>query len=153
MRTEASSVVWDWRNENVSRSKGPSAKQLRLRGVLQSGVTFVAAVALAWFGLRHMAIVAGVIGSVVLLAALVSPTGLFAALLRGMDALAAKFGALLNRVLLGAIFFGFFVPFGRLFRRGRRDALSRFYEPEATTYWIDREDESLRAPGSRKRQY
>ena len=44
-------------------------------------------------------------------------------------------GRFLTWILLSWIFYGFFLPFGALFRRGRRDSMKRFYEPEALSYW------------------
>jgi len=81
------------------------------------------------------------IASIILLAALISPTGLFAGIERGFDALGHAASRLVTLVLLSAIFYSFFLPFGLLFRRGRRDSMKRFYEPEAHTYWSPRERE------------
>ena len=55
-------------------------------------------------------------------------------------------------LLIPVIFYGVIAPFGVVFRRGRRDSMRRFFEPEATSDW------SLREPGktaskSRKSQY
>ena len=33
------------------------------------------------------------------------------------------------------IFYLFFLPFGKLLRRGRHDRLRRYYESEAESYW------------------
>jgi hypothetical protein len=42
-------------------------------------------------------------------------------------------------VLLVPLFVLFFLPFGLLARRGRRDRLGRFFDPDAPTYWKRRE--------------
>jgi hypothetical protein len=53
-----------------------------------------------------------------------------------------KFAALLHRVVspvvLGVMFFGVFTPVGFVMRRFGRDAMKRSFDPEATTYWIER---------------
>jgi hypothetical protein len=38
-------------------------------------------------------------------------------------------------IVMIPIFYLFFLPFGKLLRRGRNDRLRRYYEREAETYW------------------
>jgi hypothetical protein len=79
------------------------------------------------------------IGTIVLLSAIASPTGIYAAIERGLAALGHATGVGLTWVLMSAFFFLVVTPFGFFFRRGRRDAMRRYYEPGATTYWTERE--------------
>ena len=53
-------------------------------------------------------------------------------------------------VVMIPIFYLFFLPFGKLLRRGRRDRLRRYYESEAETYW---EKHSPMQTSSLERQY
>jgi hypothetical protein len=54
-----------------------------------------------------------------------------------------KLGELLHRVVspvvLGVMYFGLFTPIGFVMRLAGRDALSRRFEPAATSYWVSRE--------------
>jgi hypothetical protein len=48
------------------------------------------------------------------------------------------------------IFYLLFAPFGELLRRGRRDRLHRYFEPDAESYW---EPHMVIRSSSRERQY
>ena len=61
--------------------------------------------------------------------------GLIAAIERLFLALGHATGKLLTWMLLVPMFYGFFMPFGWLMRRGLRDRLKRHLEPDAETYW------------------
>jgi hypothetical protein len=141
-RPEAAAAIWSW--QPAGPSPRPATGPIRLRGVLQAAVGLAVAGAFAWFGYRTPALVVGAIASFVALAALASPLGLFAAIERVIAALGVRIGQALTWILLPAIFYAFFVPFGRLFRRGRRDAMRRFFDREAPSYWTERG-----APGTR----
>ena len=52
-----------------------------------------------------------------------------------LRALGTKVGEAVTWLCLAPVFYLFFLPFGLLFRRGRRDAMQRLLEPNATTYW------------------
>ena len=80
-----------------------------------------------------------VIASVVLVAAITSPTGLYAALERGLAALTRATGVGLTWIFMSAVFFLAVAPFGLILRRGRRDAMRRYLDANATTYWTERE--------------
>ena len=112
---------------------------MRLRGALQAAVGIaVGAVVLLYLSQPAGTIILS-IASVVGLAALLSPHGLFAAFERATAALGRVIGRSVTWLLMFLIFYGIFVPFRLLFRRGHRDAMRRFYEPDAETYWETRE--------------
>ncbi len=149
---EASRVIWDWRAEETQDPQGDSAASLRVAGLLQSAAAFTVSGLFWFFGVLLVAYIAAFMGSLVLLLSLLSPTGLFAAFRRAMQGLAEKVGLMLSWILLPAIFYAFFVPFGVLFRRGKRDAMKRFYEPDVASYWVERE-QGPGEQGSRMRQF
>jgi hypothetical protein len=94
--------------------------------------------------------ISGVIG----LCALFSPLGLFAAMERLFAALGRWTSSVLSWVVLPFAFYGFFVPFRVLFRRGRRDSMKRYFDEQSSTYWSLRETPAVaKSPESRKRQY
>lgn len=147
----AAALVWQWRDA-VSEGGATGWRNPRLRGSIQAAITLALGGAV-WTLWSH--VIGGVMlaaGSLVLLAALVSPTGLFAGIERALTALAQTVGRGVSWVLMTLLYYGFFVPFGRLFRSGRRDRMRRFYEPEAPSYWEARE-RGRSASDSRDRQY
>ena len=151
-RPEASAVIWTWRPPTAAPK--PPMGPVRLRGVLQAAVGLAVAGGLAWLGQRTPARVVATVAATIALAALLSPLGLFAAIERAFTALGGWIGKALTWVLLPIVFYVFFVPFGLLFRRGRRDSMQRFFDPAATTYWTQRETRTRRSgSASHERQF
>jgi hypothetical protein len=138
-RPEAAAAIWDRGGPRVASEPAHGAGRVRLRGALQAAVALGVAGAFQYFGRETIALVVACIGSFIGLAALLSPLGLFAAIERGFAALGLQVGRALTWLILPVIFYAFFAPFHWLFRRGRRDAMTRFYEPQAATYWSSRE--------------
>jgi hypothetical protein len=139
-RPEAAAAIWDrGQPRAVDAEAVHGAGRVRLRGSLQAAVALGVAGAFHAFGRPTIALVVASIGSFIGLAALASPLGLFAAIERGFAALGLQVGRVLTWLILPAIFYLFFAPFHLLFRSGRRDAMKRFYEPQAPTYWSPRE--------------
>ena len=137
-RPQAAMAIWPWREDEFPAPDGSSASRVRLRGVLQGSVGLTVA-ALVYYFISHTAgWVIGTIASTITLAALISPEGLFAGIEAGFRATGRVLGRLLTWTLLSSIFYAFFLPFGALFRRGRKDAMKRFYDPEAPSYWSSR---------------
>ena len=132
---KASAAIWRWRAEEPKSEAAPSAASMRVRGTLQAlaGAAFGLAFHLFWS--RTVAIVVFTAAAVVLLCALVSPNGLYALLHRLFEATGRVVGRAMTWIVMLPIFYLFFLPFGKLLRRGRRDRLHRFFEPEAETYW------------------
>jgi hypothetical protein len=90
------------------------------------------------FWSRVLGSIALTAGAIVLLSALVSPTGLYAAIERALASLTRVTGQALTWVFMSLVFFAVVTPFGVLFRRGKRDPMRRYYEPAASTYWSQR---------------
>jgi hypothetical protein len=151
-RPEAAAAIWSWRP--APPPPRPAPGPIRVRGVLQASVGLAVAGGLAWLGYLLPAIVVGSVASTIALAALLSPLGLFAALEHAFVALGVWIGKAMTWLLLPAIFYGFFVPFGVLFRRGRRDSMRRFFDAEAASYWTPRDARAAHtASASHERQY
>lgn len=151
-RPEAAAAIWSWRPAGAASH--PATGPIRLRGALQATAGLTVAGALAWFGHRTPAVVVGAIASVIGLSALVSPLGVFAAIEHAFTVLGTWFGKALTWLVLPMIFYAFFVPFGALFRRGRRDSMRRYFDRETPTYWTTRGTRDARSGSpSHERQY
>lgn len=152
-RPEAAAAVWRWRNDGDPASgAGLPDGRRRVRGSLQAavGLGVGATIFLLWSQTAG-AVVMG-IATLILLAALLSPSGAFALLERAFSTLGAQIARLITFVTMSLIFYLIFAPFGVLTRRGRRDPMRRFYEPDGETYWTPREIGRAGSP-SRQRQY
>ncbi len=137
-RPEAAAAIWRWKAEPLAA--GRELTKLRREGAVRALVGLLAGKALQVLGFEHLAYVAWGISALILLLALVSPAGAYAALGRGLEAFGRLVGRALAVVLLTPVFFLFFLPFGRLFRGGRRDRLERWFDAAAPTYWRRRDD-------------
>ena len=131
----ASAAIWRWRAAEPQAASATPAPRIRLRGSLQASAGAAFGLACWWFGARGIATVAFALAALVLVSALASPTGLYAALQRFFDASGRVIGRAMSWIVMAPIFFLFFAPFGRLFRRGRRDRLHRTFDADAETYW------------------
>ncbi len=139
----AAAAVWRWREASpavAAAARQARRRALRWEGVARALVGSAVGGLLFYFGATILALVAGVGAGLVLLAALISPDGLYAAIGRGLGLLGHGIGRLLAVVLLTPLYGLFFVPFGRLLRAGRRDRLERWFDRTAPTYWHRRED-------------
>ncbi len=47
-------------------------------------------------------------------------------------------GLVVSYIVLAVVFFGILTPVGLVFRLIRRDELRRRFDPDASTYWVDR---------------
>lgn len=138
-RPEAAAAIWTWKpSEGVASQHKRRTGPVRLRGAIQATVGFAVAGLFAWRGHQVPAMLVGSIATFVLLSALLSPLGLFAAIERSIAAVGRGIGRAFTWVLLPTIFYLFFVPFGALFRRGRRDSMTRYFVEDAPSYWSSR---------------
>ncbi|MEE9608918.1 MAG: hypothetical protein V3U03_14355 [Myxococcota bacterium] len=151
-RAEASRVVWDWRGERTPKVAALGPGRARLRGTLQALAGATVGALIFTFLSRTVGTLVLSIAGLILLSALASPTGLYAAIERLFAALGQRLGSLVSWVVLPLLFYAIFLPFGWLFRRGRRDPMKRFYEADADTYWSPHAG-GRTASASRSRQY
>ncbi len=134
-RAEAALAIWNWRDPRPQRSPAPAASRVRVRGSIQAAIVAAIGGLLLWLGLRSVAFVMWGAATIVFLAALASPGGVYAFLDGMARAIGTRIGRALTWLLLVPLFYLFFLPFGLLFRRGRRDRLKRYFDSEAPTYW------------------
>ena len=146
---EAAEAIWNFTHD----ARAPAAPgRVRLRGGLQALAGVGVGVVLFLFVSPTMGRIVMAIGSFVLLSALVSPTVVYAGIEKLFDSLGHLLGRGMTWLLMVPLFYLFFLPFGLLFRRGRRDRLRRYSERDATTYWERREGPTA-ASHSREHQY
>ncbi len=140
----ASSSAWPWRDapgsSESAANRASLRSSLRREGAIRALVGGAIGGVFFYFGALTLASVAWAGAGVVLLAALASPDGLYAAIGRALARLGLGLGRLLAILLLTPVFFLFFLPFGRLLRSGRRDRLERWWDPAALSYWHRRDD-------------
>jgi hypothetical protein len=152
-RPEAAAVVWQWATPaSLEPGADPATSRIRVRGLLQALVGGIVGFGVFRLVSPTVGVVVLGIAGVIGLTALVSPTGLFAGIERMFAALGGLTGKILTWLFLVPLFYGFFLPFGRLMRRGRRDRMRRFLDPSAESYWEHHEG-PMAGSGSRKRQY
>lgn len=150
-RPEAAAAIWHWREAEQSPDR--EAGQARRRGAIQAAIGAAVAVGLyAGLGWTIASVVVASIAGLLGITALVSPTRLYAAIERGTSAFAGWVGKGLTWIVMPPVFFLIFLPFGLLFRRGRRDAMKRFYDADAPSYWVVRDPER-EATRSRERPF
>ncbi len=102
------------------------------------GLAFLLLAAFLWWrGISWFQVPAWIGGTLVVLGTLV-PKILRPVYFAWMS-MAVVMGFVMTRVLLTIFFFLVIVPVGLFFRLIGRDALQRKIDPEATTYWIDKE--------------
>ncbi|MCO4762636.1 MAG: hypothetical protein KC502_14080 [Myxococcales bacterium] len=117
---------------------GHEAAALRTKGALRALVGFVAAGLLGWLGHPIVAAVAAGISLLTLVLAIVSPLGGYRLMQRGIATAGRGAGIFIGWLTLVPVFLLFFVPFGIVFRRGRKDPMRRNMSSTAPTYWRTR---------------
>ena len=150
-RPEAAAAIWNWRKAAaIDTPRKTSA--IRLRGTAKALVSGVVGVVIYRYLSSRAGTLVVIVSGLMLIAALVSPTGLYRIAERGVAALAMRLGWLLNWIILPALFYGLFWPLGKLMRSGKRDQLQRFRDATRSSYWSDRTRDRV-ASANRRRQY
>jgi hypothetical protein len=150
-RPEASAAIWAWRE--AGHAEADTAAALRRRGLLQAAVGLAIAAGL-YFGLgwRIIPAIAAAVAVFTAMAALTSPTGLYARISRALEAFGMAVGTLVTWIVLAPLFYLVFTPFGLVAKRGANDPMKRRYDRAAGTYWITRTPDADRE-AARLRQY
>lgn len=113
--------------------------RLRVKGLIQGLVGLGLGVLIFFFWSRVIAYVSWSISSFVLLSALISPGGVYDGISRFFIWLGVQFARVATPLVLVPNFFLVFFPLGVITRRGKKDRLERWMEPDADSYWKDRE--------------
>ena len=130
-RPEAAAVAW--RSASVGGAREPLDGRGRIAA--QTAVAALVGASIAVFGSRALGIALLSIAALVFTAAMISPRTVSNAL-GGLFASTGRIaGTGLTWLLMVPLFYLFFLPFGALLRRGRRDRLQRFTDVGAPTYW------------------
>ena len=148
-RPEAAEVIWSWR-EPLEKVSGPSASKARVAGTIQGGIGAGVAIAIYLLWSETVGTVVFCISATILFSALVSPLGLYSIIQGVFASLGNYTGRMLTWLTLVPLFYLFFLPFGLLLRRGRRDRMKRFFEPDEPSYW---EPHKSFSPADRERQF
>jgi hypothetical protein len=152
-RPAAAAVTWQWQSLALDRS-GAAAARVRARrsGTLRAVVGLAAAGAAALLGHPVLAVGIAAVTLGGLTIAWLWPVTVHAVVERWLGALGRGLGRALAWLLLTPLFVVFFWGFGRWMRRGRRDALQRWLDPNAPSYYRPR---APRPPGldSYRRQF
>ena len=151
-RPEAAAIIWNWHGSDSAEKSAGSSSRTRLKGSIQGVAAGAMGALLYLYWSQTVGRIVMGLGTVILLSALVSPTGLYRLVERLFAALGLWTGRAINWILLVPLFYLFFLPFGLLFRRGRRDSMTRFYEAESSTYWRGRR-RARSGSSDRRRQY
>jgi hypothetical protein len=115
-----------------------TAKQLRSFGVLVGGIfACIGLWPVLWRG-QDLRLWAVVLGTLLVISALVSPTSL-RVVYRGWMALGQALGWFNTRIILGVVFYLLVTPMGLLMRLAGKDPMRRRYAPEADTYHVVRQ--------------
>ncbi len=152
-RPEAAAVIWDWRGAAAPEpAPEESPGRNRLLGTVQGLVAGTLGLLVYNFWSTTIGTVIFCIAGIVLFSALVSPTGLYLGVQGVFRTLGRWTGIALTWILMVPVFYLFFLPFGALLRRGRRDRLKRYFERDAESYWEPHEGPTA-ASDSFERQY
>lgn len=139
-RAEAARVIWDWRGTRARHAADHRARAVRLRGIVGGVVGVVIGLALYHYVSVTVAMIAFGVAGLTSVAALVSPLGAYRWVEKAAGLLALAIGMILTWILLTPVYYGFFLPFSVLFRRGDADQMKRRLDPAARSYWVKRQD-------------
>jgi hypothetical protein len=139
-RAEAARVIWDWRGTRARQASGNRARAVRIRGIGGGAVGGLIGLALYHYVSVTIAMIAFGIAGLTSVAALASPLGAYRWVEKAAGLMALAVGMILTWILLTPVYYGFFLPFSLLFRRGDADQMKRRLDPAAPSYWIKRQD-------------
>jgi len=140
MNRDVYSVVWPWR-EGETEERSSLASRLRRAAVLQGIVGALIGTGIYHYFSTTVGIVAWSLAGLLTLIGLASPTGLYQKLKSALDGFGVLVGRVVSWVLLVPVYWLFFTPFHFLFRRGRKDSMTRWLDPDASTYWVTRDSD------------
>jgi hypothetical protein len=139
-RAEAAQIIWDWKGTRARQASGHRARAVRLRGIGGGVVGGLIGLVLYHYVSVTVAMIAFGVAGLTSVAALVSPLGAYRWVEKAAGLLALAIGLILTWILLTPVYYGFFLPFSILFRRGDADQMKRRLDAAAPSYWIKRQD-------------
>lgn len=138
MNPEVNKVVWPWREEQAPDTAALAAG-LRKAAVIQGVIGGLIGTGIYAYLSTKVGMVAWTIAGVLTLIGLASPTGLYQKIKLGMEKFGAFLGQVMSWILLVPVYWLFFTPFHFIFRGGKKDAMTRWIDKSADTYWVTRE--------------
>ena len=151
-RPEAAAEIWSLRQSISPAASRATPGRLRLLGSLQALALAALGSALFLYWSQTLGRILLSLSAIILLSALASPTVVYQGLLQLVRALGQITARAMTWILWVPLFYGVFLPFGLLFRRGSRDRLRRTITPGALSYWEPHAGPTA-ASASRRRQY
>ncbi len=134
-------VVWPWKEAEESCSAN-SANAVRVSALIHGVIGGIIGTGVYFYLSPAVGYIAWSLSGVLALLGLASPTGAYAKVRAAMDTFGRIVGTVMAWLLLLPVYYLFFTPFRILFRGGKKDAMTRWLDPNAETYWVTREGES-----------
>ena len=151
-RPEAAALAFDWQHPVPMQEEELSeANHLRKHGLRQTIITGGLAALLYFFLSESIGTMVAGVACVLFVSSMLFPVAIYSRIEKLVGWIAMQLQRGITWLLMRLIFTLIFTPFSLLFRRGKRDKLMRWMEPEADTYWNDRTEPIT--PESRLRLY
>ena len=132
---EVAEEVWDWKDEESNHSFDTQGRKNRLQGTIRALVGGGIGLIVYVFGYPVLGSLILFVAGVTLAAASLSPTSIYPMIQELVVALQLLVRKLLTFLSLVFLFYAFFVPFGLLFRRGKKDPMERWTHRPLDSYW------------------
>lgn len=136
----------------IEVNRNPSRRELNLFGAIWLGFFLLVAGGL-WLKL-HSSVVSVALAAAAVMVPVVgwSVPSFMRVVYVGLSYLAWPIGFVVSHVLLGSVYYLLVTPIGLIMRATRYDPMHRRFDPEASSYWIER-DGGERDPRSYFRQF
>ena len=139
--SQASKSVWDPTGERAKeQTRALKSKRIN-RALFQGGVGVVIGPLLFLFVHETLGFIVFFFTGLTLVLGLLSPLSGYAAFEKAVGGVAWLLGTIAGWITLIPLYFLFFLPFGLLLRRGRRDRLARRFPGNLESYWCEKDAE------------
>lgn len=139
-KNSVTEVVWPWK-EGEATSSSQAVAGIRKAALLQGVIGGAIGTGVYLYLSPTVGYVAWGLSGFLALIGLLSPTGLYASIKSGLDGFGRVVGTVMAWLLLLPVYYLFFTPFRLLFRGGKKDAMTRWLDPDAQSYWVTRDGE------------
>jgi len=131
-------AAWPWRAQGAAEHALAAARAARIAGTVQALVGFAAAgLFYFWLHRQTMAGVVVALATLNLLAALLSPLGLYRRITAAVGVLGRLIGQAVTWLLMPIVYLMLFTAFGLVLRAAGKLRLSRRPDRSLPTYWRD----------------